>query len=674
MNNVNTKENQRNNSTPDKQLIRYNSQGKIQWGIRFIYQADNAKLLYSRGRIFLIFAHYNIFDDDYIGHTADTVVTFNDELEDIDFGYIFSASHSLIQSATYDDDYFWTASLSDAAPEGIRVEWTSKKNFQNNYDAVFKKNNIRVYKYNDTLAGYIKGYHIGWADGKLGAILYFEKLQLYCLVYAKAKDNTQDNKNNINIIYVTTWKFIDEKITDITTKEIKSDETINIMQVRAGKFGDGKVLITYLETTTVGHAYYGNIPKGSVPKIFVIKLPYFEYIKNDEKIDDLLMKTNEDLRTFRDGVLIWGSCDVDNNLVINKLGTVRITDIVPTVTWKDIYNFDITATKTIDDKEVNAPTLTMRGITSSQINPLHEFIIYLIFRLSGGARNMEENNEIKIETTCRVKNSGVEGSGSINMVDYECTGNNASSVDLTNYKIYDIEEGNNEDSLKKSNLNEVIAEKKGSSDGNLDKLTETSPSFDESSLSNIVIFTMDENIKNISANDFKFKFKIDGKLDQDITSRDLELEFDLAEVDTKANCIFNIGQNKISSLSCELNAESHKNIKSFSFKTSEITTDGKEIYLSKINDIALINSEEVKEEEDDDDDDKTVVIVVSVVCAVVAAVGIGIGIFFLIKKLRVSKVNNNENKISENNKKAQEPLASERSGQKVIEFKTMTNV
>ena len=325
MNNENTKENQRIDSTPDKQLIRYNSQGKIQWGIRFIYQADNAKLLYSRGRIFLIFAHYNIFDDDYIGHTADTVVTFNDELEDIDFGYIFSASHSLIQSATYDDDYFWTASLSDAAPEGIRVEWTSKKNFQNNY----------------------------WADGKLGAILYFEKLQLYCLVYAKAKDNTQDNKNNINIIYVTTWKFIDEKITDITTKEIKSDEAINIMQVRAGKFGDGKVLITYLETTTVGHAYYDNIPKGSVPKIFVIKLPDFEFIKNDEKIDDLLMNTNEDLRTFRDGVLIWGSCDVDNNLVINKFGTVRITDIVPTVTWKDIYNFDITATKTIDDKEVN---------------------------------------------------------------------------------------------------------------------------------------------------------------------------------------------------------------------------------------------------------------------------------------------------------------------------------
>ena len=98
------------------------------------------------------------------------------------------------------------------------------------------------------------------------------------------------------------------------------------MQVRAGKLGDDKILITYLEITTVGHAYYGNIPKGSVPKIFVIKLPDFEFIKNDEKIDDLLMNTNEDLRTFRDGVLIWGSCDADNNLVINKVGTVKTNE------------------------------------------------------------------------------------------------------------------------------------------------------------------------------------------------------------------------------------------------------------------------------------------------------------------------------------------------------------
>ena len=46
MNNENTKENQRIDATPDKQLIRYNKNGKPEFGIRFIYQADNAKLVY----------------------------------------------------------------------------------------------------------------------------------------------------------------------------------------------------------------------------------------------------------------------------------------------------------------------------------------------------------------------------------------------------------------------------------------------------------------------------------------------------------------------------------------------------------------------------------------------------------------------------------------------------
>ena len=85
MNNTRTDESIKIDSTPEKQLIRYNSNDKPQYGIRFIYQADNAKLVYSRGRIFLIFAHYNIFDDDYKGHNADTVATFSDDLKDIDF-------------------------------------------------------------------------------------------------------------------------------------------------------------------------------------------------------------------------------------------------------------------------------------------------------------------------------------------------------------------------------------------------------------------------------------------------------------------------------------------------------------------------------------------------------------------------------------------------------------
>ena len=329
---------------------------------------------------------------------------------------------------------------------------------------------------NDNLAGYIKGYHYGWADGKLGGILYFEKFELYCLVYVKAKENTKDNENNINIISMTTWKFIDKKIEQITTKEIKSFDSINIMQVRAGRLGDDKVFITYLETNSKGHGYYGNIPKGSVPKVFVIKLPDFEYIKNDQKLDDLLMNTNEDLRTFRNGVLIWGSCDADNNLVINKIGDTKT--VVPTVTWKDIYNLNMEGTKTINNEEVKVPIINMRGITSSAISIVHKFIIYLIFQINSRLRNLEGNDgTIRIEVICSVLDSGEEiTEGNLNMVDYKCIGNEPSSIDLSNYKLVNIEEGNNEDSLKESNLNNLVSEIKEAHNGNLNELKDVKDS------------------------------------------------------------------------------------------------------------------------------------------------------------------------------------------------------
>ena len=80
---------------------------------------------YYRGRIFLIFAHYNYFLDNG-EHTGDTVAIFNDVLLDMYFGLTLASSHSLIQSATFDEFYFWTAALGDAYPQGIKEEYTSK--------------------------------------------------------------------------------------------------------------------------------------------------------------------------------------------------------------------------------------------------------------------------------------------------------------------------------------------------------------------------------------------------------------------------------------------------------------------------------------------------------------------------------------------------------------------
>ena len=308
-----------------RQIMKYDKEGNPAYGMRFMYDPDNAKLLYSRGRIFLIFSHYNYFLSSG-GHTADTVVTFNDLLEDIDFGITWGASHSLIQSGTIDDNYFWTASLCDAYPAGIKVQYTSKKEISStNYDSINGKYNSRIANSIDSLAGYIYPYMDGRADGKLGGLLYYEKLGLYVLVYAKTPVNGTTNPDNI--IYATTWKFEDNKITSDEIKIIKNfGSDNNVMQLRAGKLGDDKLVIIYSPTTLSGSNWYGNIPKGSIPKVFVIELPSFNFLKNDEVIDNLLMNTNEDLRTFDDGVLIWATSNENGKLTINKIGVPRLDE------------------------------------------------------------------------------------------------------------------------------------------------------------------------------------------------------------------------------------------------------------------------------------------------------------------------------------------------------------
>ena len=262
----------------------------------------------------MIFCHYNHFIDGRGDHTGDTVVTFNDILTDIDFGMTWGTSHSLIQSATFDENYFWTAALGDALPEGIKVEYTSKRQFSNDYDPINKKYNSRIYAKNDDLAGRIKGYRNGKADGRLGGILYFSELGLYCLVYAK----TPEEESGKNIIYMTTWKFIDNQITNNQIYVIKKFESNHVLQVRAGRYGKDKIVIIYSDAIS-GGSNFGYILQGTIPKLYIIKLPEITKIVDDKTYDNLLMNSNEDLRTFEDGVLIWATANTEGKLIINKL-------------------------------------------------------------------------------------------------------------------------------------------------------------------------------------------------------------------------------------------------------------------------------------------------------------------------------------------------------------------
>ena len=139
----------------------------------------------------------------------------------------------------------------------------------------------------------------GTADGKLGGLIYFQNKKIYCLVYAKTPDISEDSNNGKNIIYMTTWKYENNIIANVKTIIVKTFITgKNVMQVRAGKFGNDKVFILYANATSEGGNGYGNIPKGTIPYFSIIDVVKLKKLKTDGKLNRLLMPTNEDLKTL----------------------------------------------------------------------------------------------------------------------------------------------------------------------------------------------------------------------------------------------------------------------------------------------------------------------------------------------------------------------------------------
>ena len=76
----------------------------------------------------------------------------------------------------------------------------------------------------------------------------------------------------------------------------------------------------------------------------------------------------------------------------------------------------------INNKYIYGPSLIMRGITFSQINTRHAFLIYLTFKIKHRHRNLQEEL-LKIPAICEVLKGVDETSDDMLMVEYECIGN-----------------------------------------------------------------------------------------------------------------------------------------------------------------------------------------------------------------------------------------------------------
>ena len=278
--------------------------------------------------------------------------------------------------------------------------------------------------------------------------------------------------------------------------------------------------------------------------------------------------------------------------------------------------------------------MRLRGITTSQINTKHAFLIYMTFKIKS-SRNRNLQEEKKIPAICEAINSVEESSNEVNMIDYECIGNATEGEDFTNYKLDDIDEGENNGLLKKSNLKELTNEIKKEEKG----FEREEPVFTLVELLKYVTFELNE-IQNITAKNYIFDFKIDGKINKEVPKKSIDTELEINEIEDKATCTFNIEEDKITAnLECKIDIKKYKEQEIFTFKTAEIKTDENDFYLAKIDEVLLINDGEEEKKKD-----YTVIIIVCVIVGVLIIGGIALLIIFLVRKSKKPVV---ENEIKE---------------------------
>ena len=314
---------------------------------------------------------------------------------------------------------------------------------------------------------------------------------------------------------------------------------------------------------------------------------------------------------------------------------------------------------------MHVPFFSLRGLTNSQINADHAFLVLLTFKLqvTRNNRNLEETKSVK--TYCQIVESCDETDGEPNIADFDCIGDlEEEEEELTDYDLTSIEESPENNStgvFESSNLNKLVEDTDLSTLG-----TKTETTFKIKDFTELAVFNLDS-VNNVISKDYHFDFTLNGKLNKELQADSRPVSIPLNQVSNKTvDCTFNIKENKIAELKCDLNLEEYKaNHNEFSLKVTEVKdSSDNPIYLSRINEVKLIHQEEY-----DDDGINVGVIVGSVVASVVVVgggIGVGIYLYKVHKMKKLLKNNANENDVSQNvnNNKADE----QESHRKVIPF------
>ena len=373
-----------------------------------------------------------------------------------------------------------------------------------------------------------------------------------------------------------------------------------------------------------------------------------KYFKYDKKC---MVK---DCKTCKNGNNYFCSvCLLDNYEVNPVTGScVKKMEKPPAISWKDAFRLILNSEKIINEQDIYGPSLSLLGISNSQINSGHAFMVYLTFLvthtriLEEGDNASEKTEVLYVPTICQVDDNYDETKNKVNEVIYECIGNRTGEdqlredeVVLQNIGLNNPNESNHEnidtnnDFVKNSNFDKMIS----NTDLKVIINKETS-SFNFSMLSEIVTFEMEDVINQFSDN-YIFDFTIYGKINKELEPTSLKAELEFVEIDKVAKCEFSIRENQKADIKCNINLEDYKEYKEFTFKTIEIEFEDQvgSIFLNRFNEIKLVyNEKKVEETKKKTDFLKIILIIIAVILVVAIVI-----VIFVLKKVLSKKVNDN---------------------------------
>ena len=203
-------------------------------------------------------------------------------------------------------------------------------------------------------------------------------------------------------------------------------------------------------------------------------------------------------------------------------GCVKKMEKPPEVYFKDIFRYQTNQYKQIGGRLMHGPFFSLRGLTNSQINTDHAFLVLLTFKLqvTRNNRNLEENKSVK--TYCQIVESCDETDGEPNIADFDCIGDLEEKEELTEYNLASIEESSENNSTGKfesSNLNDLVKETDLSTLG-----TKTETTFKINDFTEYNVFNLD-NVKNITSKDYHFDFTLNGNLKKELQADSLPVSF-----------------------------------------------------------------------------------------------------------------------------------------------------